>query len=409
MNLSLLQLCFHHYVWCFQIEPLDCICEQSVWVAVEDGKIAPCGTHLRPTKAAGAAAAVPMKPSVSFSSLPSSTNTPEAVSTEQVQTLNGSHSGASFPVAVGAVQAKEATPPTANRVTPAGEPLIRPSSDAPQPIYYAFTAPALAYGQFPNGVPYQHGALNYPAADFAAMFANGAHLPPVPNGFHPASYIAVAGPDGVKVSAAIADPRVQKKQCATSSDLMLPTNGTYSNGSANGRPPSNLTTPSIPVRNGSFPYPVGNAALVAAKQTGAPDNRVKIPLPLGATDPRELIPVNSYNNAMTYMAQAPPPHLYGYNRSVQHSIQHPPSSARVSYEYTIAGTTGSNHAVTDGPHNHMSYDSVGFHSFDTTQPSQVAAVLPQAISALGATNNHNNAPPPTGTFRLGPRGSITKN
>lgn len=412
---------------------------------MEDGKLAPCGTHLRPTKPAAA----PIKASVSFSSLPApsavaavtvpvatpapsaSSDASPAVASNQHQLVPVSAAPAVAPTSTtnnGEAILAAATQRTAGASNDASNGAqVHTSMEPPQPMFFAYAPPAVTYGQFHSGAAY-HQTMSCTPADFAAMLAgNGTSVHPAANDYHlppPASYAPTV--NGAKLTATMVDPRIQKKQSApaTATAGMDPS---FPFSTDAGHRPPNLTIPSIPVRNGMFPYAVGNQNMVGGRQPPPLlENRVKIPLPLGATDPRDLIPVNAYTNhqQMTFLAQPPPPQLYGYNRSVSHTLhqqlpQHQQHTQRVPQEAVCHYDQGSNGAgagnggtQADFPHNHVSYDSVGFHSFDAAQPGQVAAMLPQAISSLGAVANsasNKNAAPPSGTFRLGPRGSITKN
>lgn len=476
-----------------------------MWVAVEDGKIAPVGTHLRLAKPAAAS----IKSAISFSSLPPSSPPPAAawstaaaaVPTSDVvpsgslasttavksssaagdgnRSMETASTGGRDPGKASAVQSLSTTkksnsngsrpattepppPPPSSRQQHHEQP---PQHHPQQHMYYPYPSPAASCGQLQNGfMPYQHhqhqqqqshhGAINYAPAptDYKpqqlhpAAHANGFHyhLPapyaPALNGGGGAEATAATGAASAFTQIPAADPRMQKRQSPTTATPIA-------TGDLSG----------IPVRNGVFPYSVGNISGVPnGRQQMVPDsNRVKIPLPMGATNARDLIPVNAYNNhhqmsPSSYLAQQhpPPPNLYGYNRSMQQHSLHPPShpslhstlqlqppAQRSQYEYEH-GRSGMHTAAAEfsPPHHHISYDSVGFHTVDNAQhqqqPGQIAAVMPQqvisALNSVSNNSNHNNnnssnsstsksGVPPlpagtgAGTFRLGPRGSITRN
>jgi hypothetical protein len=375
---------------------------------VEDGRLAPCGTHLRLIKQPGSALAVPSAQPASgdVSNAAMDAAFPLAVvsqhpSAEDLQYIVGSTGSTSSGERDGnshSVLKCDDLMTSAHTVTP----------DESSPFQGRLLT---EHAGLPNGYYAYHGATGVPPFKRKANEMDSAGESSGPG------LLQVVHPPP-----SLSDPRLKRVYSLNSTHL------SGSNGFASA--PSRFVNSQLedfPVRKSSIPgtSSSANGGPPAVSASGPPlTQKFVLSLPLGNTSPRELIhAVSAYTqlscpqpvalaahpNALYHAAGPVPPVFTDYEcepetdprrnhllmDSVgQHSVRdlHPPSGRRVSPSDT-------------NPHAHSSLLNTG-----SQRAPPVSLIPPQAYAApVSSETTSSSDASSTFTFRLGPRGSITKN
>ena len=412
---------------------------ESVWIAVEDGRLAPCGTHLRVVKSA---------PTPAVSTQPDARlpDTPQAMLTQPVKVADQPPLPAVLLQNVAATA--HSSGQRAHIVTPE-EPsgavsLTQAASTAAARLVSASRAGGVCSNSN-NGTSstsYQRGQSEPLAttADRSLVASALLHL-----NSSSSSNKQGSSSSNSKSQQPPTDPRLQRRPHTLPYYASLEIANTAAAAAVN-----HHSAALYPVRGSAFTSPTTTAAattatanhqIAAAQQLWlqqrpsyvptAPSSssaRVKLPLPLGATNPKDIIPAVTAYTPLTSVPQISHYHrnnnnnmnLYGNNPNGHHA-------GSVPYEYE----------PDSGPEQRLPIlDSVGAHSCTAPEPRLHSSTLAAAVAAStenAIANNSNKPPPPTyipgtagvlnctatadtvnaasktGTFRLGPNGSITRN
>ena len=431
---------FYSYV---QVTPQDCTALESVWLSVEDGKIAPYGTHLRPI-------------------IPHSNSTSKNLAAKDVAGTvvdnrtggNGSELRASLdtknPVVSDSSHGRRLSTHVA--VAPVLPPAVRslhldaPSSTIQAAISLASIATVATADTHTN----QNTNKQSPAS--SSMNTMNTH-----NTVASAVHNAQAQPSGLMVS----DPRLRKISPSIQ-HYHSPTLSNNHHHALNGFPHHNgmIALPArsnVPV-NSSYAY-AGSILMNTANYTNNnyhPNSnnlnyhnhqasytngmKVKLGLPLGATDKRELIAaVNAYTPLpMHYVAPYASTDLNGvHGAHAEHAPQpfNPYTRGRFGQDhetnmpYAHLNSTNNGHTGPvpfayeyegAGEVNHRPvFDTVGYHHLPMNGHIGVSSGVSRMQSESTTINNNNNnnvnahapevASAPATTFRLGKKGQITRN
>jgi hypothetical protein len=393
---------------------------ESVWLSVEDGKIAPYGTYLRPITVPPAKQSTAAETLLSLSAQEAreSENRESTITKDTIRAVaaasstgNVSQNGSSLPMSVHRV------------VTDVSSPVTQEST---QPVLSA----SLVSGQStfrvsPLSAQFQ-GNKDINGNGHVIAHLNNNHIIKDPATSRPSSHTIPAATAqqatdthhhrllSQLVVGQMADPRLRKVSSSLQ-DYHTPIHS--SNGAGAGV--VGMPCGSFPVRNGfTFVGTASSASVEGGKQPSGTTPPFKIPLPMGATDKRELIPASTYIPLSSFPASAPLPfnpytrHRFGPPGAAQSATQRLPTPAPYEYEYEGAGEI----------HQRPVFDCVGFHSTNTvgvTATAAAATVRPTIyVGGDGVIGKDTQEENPTNqptvsalntTFRLGKKGAITRN